>query len=179
VPLILAGPGVPRGVRSTVPVSNRQLAWTLARRGGGSLPAVPRPVDLAAPERVEPRPLFFSTEHGWWWNEARTTILGVEDWPWVLHSIPRGLPWGAAKGADPGEGEVRLYDLEADPGERRDLSKERSDLVEPLLRALVDHTRKSLAARTGRVRSVGDATLDLLRRFGYAGDPGESPRERR
>ncbi len=176
VPLILAGPGIPRGIRTATPVSNANLAWTLARSGGGNLSTAEARIDLRAPDRIEKRKVFFSTEHGWWWNVNRITILGLEDWPWVLHSIPTGLAWGVAKGTDPGEGQFRLYDLENDPHERVDLSKQRPEIVEALRQVLSEHTRMSTAAKTGRSRGAGDATKAFLKRFGYAGED-EDPKK--
>jgi len=179
VPLILAGPGFPRGVRVATPVSNRHVAWTLAHRAGGNLPAVPDPIDLALPERVVPQRLFYSTEHGWWWNANRISIHGIEEWPWVLHSIPFGLEWGVKKGSDPGAGQVRLYNLESDPGEKNDLSKAEPYRAETMLETLKEHLRTDLSARKGRARGAGEGTRDLLRRFGYAGDGEEDPEEAR
>jgi hypothetical protein len=108
----------------------------------------------------------------------RIRITGVEEWPWVLHSIPRGLPWGAPITADPGEGEVRLYNLESDPGERVDLSKREAERAQTMRLALVEHMKVTLATKVGRSRSAGEATRDFLRRFGYAGEdePPKKPR---
>jgi hypothetical protein len=176
VPLILAGPGIPKGVRVAIPVSNRHLASTLARRGGGELLAVKDAQDLGAPDRVEARAVFFSTDHGWWWNAHRTSILGIEEWPWVLHWIPQGLPWGVADGTDPLDGQMLLYDLGTDPRETTDRSPERADLARAMLKRLKDHTQEALAARRVSMRAAGDATRALLKRFGYAGDDDDGPR---
>ncbi|HEV8114303.1 MAG TPA: sulfatase [Planctomycetota bacterium] len=176
VPLILAGPGIPRGVRVSTPVSNRHLAPTLARRGGAELPAVKDAQDLGAPDGIEPRALFFSTEHGWWWNAQGTSILGIEEWPWVLHWVPRGLAWGVARGTDPGDGQIRLYDLGTDPREMTDRSIERADLAREMLARLKEHTQTALSERRVRVRAAGDGTRALLKRFGYAGDEDDGHR---
>jgi arylsulfatase A-like enzyme len=130
VPMILAGPGIAAGKRVATPVSNRHLAWTLAARAGARLTGPADPIDLGSPELIAERKIHFSTEHGWWWNDHRTTILGVLEWPFVLHVYPDALPFGSPKGTQPGEGIVRLYDLVSDPRETKDLSKEKPELVE-------------------------------------------------
>jgi arylsulfatase A-like enzyme len=170
VPLILAGPGIHPGVRVDAPVSNRSLFWTLAHRGGVEMREVLEPVDLASSGSLQPRAVFFSTEHGWWWNNPRLPIAGIQDWPWVLHYVPRGLPWGAAADADPGEGQVRLYNLEEDPGERVDLAGARPDLAQALRRRIVEHGRTAAGMRPRVAPGAGDATLEMLRRMGYSGD---------
>ena len=170
VPMILAGPGIPSSKRVTTPVSNRHLAWTLAQRGGAKLPGPADPIDLGTPELVPSRRIHFSTEHGWWWNDHRTTILGVLEWPHVLHLYPDALPFGAEKGTPPGDGLVRLYDLEADPREKKDLSKEKPELVEALKESLLEHKKVHAAQRHPMVPGSGEATKELLRRLGYAGD---------
>jgi hypothetical protein len=176
VPLILAGPGIPKGTRVATPVSNRHLAPTLARRGGAELPAVKDAQDLGAPDGIGPRLLFFSTEHGWWWNAHGTSMLGIEEWPWVLHWIPKGLAWGVAAGTDPGDGQMLLYNLETDPREMTDRSTERADLAREMLGRLKEHRKTALAERRVRVRAAGDGTRALLKRFGYAGDEDDGHR---
>jgi hypothetical protein len=79
---------------------------------------------------------------------------------------------------DPGEGEMRLYDLETDPGERVDLSKRETERAQTMRRALVEHMKSTLATKIGRSRSAGEATRDFLRRFGYAGEE-EQPKKPR
>ena len=170
VPMILAGPGIAAGKRVATPVSNRHLAWTLARRGGAKLPGPADPIDLGTPDLIASRRIHFSTEHGWWWNDHRTTILGVLEWPFVLHVYPDALPFGSPKGTQPGEGIVRLYDLVSDPRETKDLSKEKPELVEALKQSMLEHRRVHAAQRHPMVPGSGEATKEMLRRLGYAGD---------
>ena len=169
VPMILAGPGIEAGRRVATPVSNRHLAWTLTARTGGILRGPADPIDLATPDRIAARRVHFSTEHGWWWNDHRTTILGIVDWPFVLHLYPEALPFGVAKDTQPGEGILRLYDLEKDPRETTDLSKEKPEIVATLKEAMLEHRRVHAAQRNPTVPGSGDATKELLRRLGYAG----------
>jgi arylsulfatase A-like enzyme len=169
VPLILAGPAVPRGARVATPVSNMSLAWTLAHRAGAEIGEAAGRVDLASPGSLPPRALFFTTEHGWW-NIRRVSILGIEEWPWVLHYAPRGLPWGYPEGVDPGEGQMRLYNLEADPGQRVDRAAEQSDLAAAMRKRVIEHARAAAELRPQGALGAGDATLEMLRHMGYTGD---------
>lgn len=173
VPLIVAGPGVARGVRVETPVTNQSLFGTLAHRCGADARAVPEDVDLTSPASVEARPIFFTTETGWWWNAPRSPLHGTLEWPWVLHVAPRGLAWGRPADADPGDGQIRLYDLETDPEERIDRSVERADLATALRARLREHARSSTRVSSQGTTGgggAGDATRDLLRRMGYTGD---------
>jgi hypothetical protein len=68
VPLVLAGPGVPAGLRVGVPVSNRHLAPALAssrvRPAHGARRA--RPPRRRSRADTTERDVVFSTAHGWW-----------------------------------------------------------------------------------------------------------------
>jgi len=173
VPLIVAGPGVARGARVEAPVTNQDLFSTLARRCGARVQSAPGAVDLLAPGVVEPRPIFFTTQKGWWWNAPRSPMHGVLAWPWVLHVAPHGLAWGLPAGTDPGEGQVRLFDLESDPEERVDRSADRADLAAAMRARIAEHAVSSARIRSARKwtgAGAGEATLELLRRIGYTGD---------
>jgi len=170
VPLIVAGPGVPRGVRVATPVTNRSLFRTLATRCGAQARAVPEDVDLLSPASVSASPIFFTTQTGWWWNAPRTPIHGTLEWPWVIHLAPRGLAWGQPKDADPGDGQLRLYHLEEDPREMSDRSAERTEISAAMRARLKEHAVHSTRIRASSATGAGEATLDLLRRIGYTGD---------
>ncbi|MFN0007433.1 MAG: sulfatase [Planctomycetota bacterium] len=170
VPLILAGPGVPRGVRVETPVTNRSLFRTLATRCGAETRAVPDDVDLLSPASVVARPIYFTTHTGWWWNAPRTPIHGTLEWPWVIHVAPRGLAWGQPRDADPGDGQARLYHLVTDPEEVIDCTAGRADLSAAMRGRLAEHARSSLRVRSPGATGAGEATLDLLRRIGYTGE---------
>jgi arylsulfatase A-like enzyme len=171
VPLVLAGPGVPAGVRVSAPVSNRHLSPTLARLARTELPLGSDALDLvslaASPAAAEPDVLF-STRHGWWNGVFRQPLYGLRSGDWVLHWAPEGLPWGVKK-KDPGAspGQRRLFDLRADPLEREDLAgrePERADELQARLEAMV----KALEdRRTAPALEAGAATLKLLQDVGY------------
>ncbi len=169
VPLVLAGPGIPRGARIGEPVSNRHLAPTLARIGGATLAGLPDALDLAAPPadlaRLEPS-VFFSTEQGWWNGRQGQTIYGLRRGEWVVHVAPEGGPWGG----DPGTraGDVRLYHLASDPGETVDRSADEPKLAAELAQECLDRAAQLTARRVAPGVEAGQGTLQMLRDIGYA-----------
>jgi arylsulfatase A-like enzyme len=171
VPLVLAGPGVPAGVRVETPVSNRHLAPTLAKLARAGLTLAPDALDLvglAQSAEAAERDVVFSTSHGWWNGLARQPIYGLRNGDWVLHWAPEGLPWGVKKnspGAVPGE--RRLYNLAEDPLERVDLcarEPQRADEMQARLATLIEELK---ARRTTPALEAGAATIELLRDVGY------------
>jgi arylsulfatase A-like enzyme len=177
VPLILAGAGISqRGARSDAIVSNRHLAPTLARAGGASLAQAEDPLDLIRPFPPTSEPVFFSTLHGWWnGRRERLQIDGIRDGPWVLHYAPAGRPWGAAWTSDPGQGEVRLYDLSTDPKQLRDRSKDQPEVARELRARVIEHVRSASERKPARVLGAGSATMDMLRNVGYVGGDAGDP----
>ena len=166
VPLVMAGPGVPRGVRVDAPVSNRHLAPTLARMAGatpGSLSSPDDSVDLLA--RPDSRAVFFSTRHGWWEGWKDQPIRGVLLDDWVLHHAPTAGEWKA--GAATLGGLVRLYAVGADAGELDDVAAAHPEVVERLRGVIDDRWRRDAAARTALPIPAGAATEAMLRHVGY------------
>ncbi len=168
VPLVLAGPGIPRGVRVATAVSNRHVAPTLARLGGTELPAATDAFDLGRPERVPARDVFYSTRKGLWGASEMTAIEGVRSRTDSLHWASEGRPHVGEPllGA---RGDARLYDLARDPGEHVDRAREDPERVEALLERLRAH-RAHWAPLVPSRRATGAATLELLRAVGYAGE---------
>jgi arylsulfatase A-like enzyme len=170
VPLVIAGPGIAPG-RVSVPVSNRQLGPTLARLGGASLPAVHDPLFLIDVESLAPRPLSFETHEGWWRGKT-ATLYGLREGDWVLH-------WaldGGQAGADwsDRDGETRLFNLAADPGETNDLATRHPERVASLKATLAREL--DAAARDAPVQKSrgGWGTKALIQAIGYAsGDEDE------
>ena len=162
VPLVLAGPGVPRGVRVTQPVSNVHLAGTLAGLLGLALPGEAGRVDLLGPMAQDP--VHFSTAHGFWRGNGRRELSGVVNEGWVLHADEQ-----AVVTAEGGRG-VALYELAQDPAEQRDRSAEEPARVEAM-HALVE--RRRAQARAPARFGAGAATLSTLEDIGYLGDSDE------
>ncbi len=166
VPLILAGPGVPAGVRYDLPVENRHLAATLL-----SLAGVPDDHDVPGLDLLDGRdrdeartlPVFCSTELGRW--IARDGALVRT--PASLHSVRfQGLLY--LWNPEPPEGDTgdRLFDLDADPGAQVDLSDARPEDCRKLRTLIVDWIERGAAHRPASV-SGGRSSLELLERLGY------------
>jgi choline-sulfatase len=177
VPLVMAGPGVPQGVRSTTPVSIAQIAPTLLGLAGlprDLLPAVrvlallTPDGDVAAP--AEPPALYLESltpYHSYRWHGFRGLV-------WRDRKLIRGA-------------RAELYDLVGDPGEATDLARsdvERTARFESRLDALLlEHA----SLGWGETRDVASDERNLLQALGYveahvAGDPFApglpDPRER-
>lgn len=132
VPLLMAGPGVPRGVRYD-PATSIDLAPTLAAYAGARLPT---------PDGVDLGPVVRGGDRGWTRPvvmETAMTLPGPRD-PEVASSplTLRGLRlagWALTRYAD---GEVELYDMRADPLQLENLARspEHADRRQELLALL-------------------------------------------
>ncbi len=162
VPLVVAGPGVPAGVRIDAPVSNRLVAPYLAERGGAHLPT---PFTARLFDDPGDASVLFSTEKGEWNGKRGLRILGMRTGERVVHVAPDGAPWGSATAAEGGD--VHVFDLASDPGERKNLWSESDASL-----------REELERRFGALEPVfegaelrvGAGTQYLLQRIGYAGE---------
>jgi len=146
-------------------VANRQLAPTLARLGGAELQGLPDPVDLLRIDELPTVPLFLSTHNGWT-GKTRQRLYGVRTDRWLLHFAPEGNYW---TGVVPG-GWVRLYDLQADPGELVDVSEQHPEVAEQLRAQILEHIQQNTALRANPGLEAGEDTLDMLRAMGYLTD---------
>lgn len=153
VPLAIAGPGVAAGRRVTDAVELIDLAPTVLelcglspdrRHQGESLAAQLRPG--AAPASDPERPAF----------SCSLDQVTVRTARWQLMR-------GEAEGAD----SWRLYDLESDPLERRDMSARRPETAALLRSKLLDWLERTVpAGRPGRSR-LDPQRRDAFRTFGY------------
>jgi len=65
-------------------------------------------------------------------------------------------------------GDLELYDLKVDPGERQNLARQRQDLVDTLLPILIERTRRAEAASPdASVRTLDDEERKMLENLGY------------
>jgi arylsulfatase A-like enzyme/Flp pilus assembly protein TadD len=161
VPLILAGPGVPRGKVVEAVASTRRLAATLLRLTGAG-PAA-RPFGEGLPgfsgrdrDAVEPVYLasrYTLTAYGW------SPLEGMFDGRFKLIVAPR----------------PELYDLAADPGETRNLLNGPREQWEPArrLKGALAATRRSFKVHTPDTAATADPELTrALESLGYVSGSG-------
>jgi choline-sulfatase len=154
VPLILSGPGVPKGQTVEGPVATRGLAATLLRLSGlgGDAKAFGNELPLAAADRSRPQ----------------AAVYGETDLPASAYG------WSPLASAVDGTGRFRLivaprpelYDRKSDPGETRNLwgSADHADVVRLLQRVIADAQR---TARRGDAPPPSPELADSLRQLGY------------
>lgn len=167
VPLVLAGPGVPAGQVISRPVENRHAMSTLIRLAGLG----PRgPEDLLGPGEGFDGTQVLTTAEGWWNGHYRTPLFGLRKDRWVLHVAPEAGPWDA----EPTEGgEWRLYDLESDPRELRDLSELEGLRAEGMRTELSERMETLLSRAPEHVFGGSAGTRELLERVGYVDSGGD------
>jgi arylsulfatase A-like enzyme len=154
VPLILRGPGVPRGRRVAMPVSLLDVMPTLAARAGAKASANLDGDDLApalagdAP-RLAGRTLFGEADH-------------VNSQPDITRAVRRG---GFKLVYDRVTEERRVFDLAGDPGETRDASAAHAETT----RQLEQQLQRFLAIRAEQAGSskLTPAEIEKLRSLGY------------
>jgi len=171
VPLILAGPGIPRGRVVEEPAGLIDLLPTILARLAVPAPTRLDGVDLAPtwsggslPERV----LFGEADHN-----------NVVDGKPVI-DIKRMARLGKEKlHLDRHTERVQLFDLSADPREQRDLAARSPERVELLRAALIRFEGGAVAGETSGAE-LTEENLELLRKLGYVGDEegdeGEPPK---
>ncbi len=160
VPLILAGPGLPRGVVVEQPVGLIDLAPTVLARLGLTLPGHVDGLDLAptwAGGVLAERPFFGEADHN-----------NVVDGKPVV-DIKRMVRLGSEKlHFDRISARAQLFDLARDPREQHDLSADSPERMRALEALLARFAQDSRAGQeSGQKPSA--AELDLLRQLGYAG----------
>lgn len=160
VPLLLAGPGVPRGKVVKEAVSSRRLASTLLRLTGSGKAAMPFGLPLPGLPGLTagpPSPVYIDnrytlTAYGW------SPLEGMFDGRFKLIVAPR----------------PELYDLATDPGETRNLLHERRDEARRLKAALKE-AQRSFAARPAPSPETADPELmRSLESLGYLSGSGTS-----
>jgi arylsulfatase A-like enzyme len=170
VPLLLAGPGVPRGKVVKEAVSTRRLASTLLRLTGSDKSALPfgRPLPgLPGLNAGPPSPVYMDnrytlTAYGW------SPLEGMFDGRYKLIVAPR----------------PELYDLAADPGETRNLLEHQEGRPQEgrqharRLKAALQEAQRSFAARPAHSANPAEAADPELTRslesLGYLSGSGTS-----
>lgn len=164
-PLVMRGPGIPRGTRSGV-VSNRFVPTTIASLVGANLEIPGLRVHL-----VDDRPpdeALFETTKGIWGKQTYQQIYGIRRGTEVTHW--RETELGVK---DLPDSDMRRFDALSDPVDAEDLSRVASESVREhvgRIREIVEEARES---RPPLVLGVGAQGLDQLRGIGYTGDDDE------
>jgi len=168
IPLILSLPGrIPAGQVIEAPISLADVHGMILRVAGLEVGAAPGdPLGL----RNTPRGDLLAE----YYRPGRVLRRFQEQAPECARRLDRRLTSvqrGALKLVWSSDGSRWLYDLEADPGEQRNLAPEHSDLVAELERAV--DARQALARRSpaSEVAPILDAEArEQLRNLGYLGD---------
>jgi choline-sulfatase len=165
VPLVLRGPGLPAGRRLEAPVSLIDLAATLVARvdGAAALPVGAPPPRLPGRDLVEnlrtppspSPPLYAETlsprlDFGW------SDLRALRDGRYKYVRAPR----------------PELYDVEADPGEERNLAA-REGVTRERLSSALDAMLRRLGDEEAR-RGPDSEAAESLRALGYVQGPGGS-----
>ena len=161
IPLIVAGPGVPGGRVSSLPVSLVDLVPTLREWLGLPASAHERGRSLAGLLRGDSAPDDGTDRAPY---AVDRSVDGVYD----------ALIVGRYKAIGRGD-RTEIYDLEADPGERHDLASERPELATRLRARIDDRRADDDERRRDNVRlapsdvldEASRATLEQLRALGY------------
>ena len=152
VPLVVVGPGIPRGHRRE-PVQLVDLLPTIARRLGATAPgSLPGHDVLGAPASL-PRPAFAEVGHGVGFGQADLHLAMVRERPWKLVWSPDGDRAALfALGEDAREQDPRAPASAEDVGAR-------------LLASVREYWQRSAPAEP---RAVSPGLEEKLRALGYA-----------
>jgi arylsulfatase A-like enzyme len=153
VPLVLAGPGIPKGRVVRGIVEQADLFPTLLEAVG-----IAPPVDRPCVSRLSAIGTGATIRHGV--AHAETVAAGfqggIEESRTRLRSITMGRWKGIVETSPHGES-AALYDLRRDPGETTDLAPRRPDRVRSLKRALAAWIAGALDARLRFLAADGSA----------------------
>ncbi len=167
IPLIMAGPGIPKGKRVNERVENRFLAGTLLKHLGLETPGGLAGVDLLSNAETlagSEEAAFISTTLGMWPRAGGPHWKGL-----TMHGVMLGdelLMW-VPEGPE-GQSAVALFDMSVDPDARKDLSVERPERC-AALQALIERWLARGAKVRPNVMSGGDSALKKLQAMGYLG----------
>ena len=154
VPLILRGPGVPAGVRMPGPASLVDVVPTIL----GLLGLPPAPgldgVDLSRywdPVQPLERAVFAEADRR---NKRNDSLRAIRRGRWKL-VVNRF------------SGATALYDLEKDPGEKRDVKKRKPGITDGLRKELGAFMAREPLGEPKPLRDFDEEELQALRELGY------------
>ncbi len=155
VPFIIKGPGLPRGATVDEPVSHVDITPTLLELAGiderGGMigrSLVPLLEDPGSSGSRKPAFLFSVLEN----NDS--AIFACRMGPWKLHLIAK-------------DNVLSLYNLEQDPWETKELSRENPDIVKTMLDAIKAREKRIIPAPLISDPKLEKAREDELRALGY------------
>jgi arylsulfatase A-like enzyme len=168
VPLILRGPGIPRGRVVEEPVSLVDLVPTILGLLGLPATGLLDGIDLSAsftdPTRPAPARLIFGeADHG-----------NVVDGQPVIDSRRMARLGSEKLCVDRLTQRTELYDLDRDAAEQDELSARRPERVALLAAALERHLAAAAPPQENQA-VLGPQELELLRSLGYVEDPEDAP----
>jgi len=170
VPLILWGPGVPAGLRVSVPIENRHVAPTLLRTAGVELPermVGPNLLSLEDRKALEDQGVFLLSQKGRSGDfPGRDAVdLGsmcsLIEGTWQLIRCVQKEPVRKSY--------YLLFDLSEDPGALTDLAVQFPERVHRMNARIEAWLASGRSARPALV-PTSEETLSLMRDIGYIGD---------
>ncbi|MFT4537678.1 MAG: arylsulfatase A-like enzyme [Planctomycetota bacterium] len=164
VPLILAGPGIPHGIRMEEVISTRHLGPSLARLGGTALDQPEDDgFDFLLGEEFSKRALF-QTSKGFWNHQDRQSLNGIREDDWVLH-------W--REGDQQSWKDVRLFQADVDPGEQTNVAAQDTARVNEMRETLIGELKKQRKVAPRNGFGIGASGQNTLRGMGYLPDENE------
>jgi arylsulfatase A-like enzyme len=172
VPLILRGPGIPRGRVVAEPVSLVDLVPTilavLGLPASGPFDGIDLSPSWSDPVRPLPERLLF--------GEADHGNLAPDGEP-VIDSRRMARRGSVKLCSDRLARREELYDLARDPAERHDLSAQEPGRTAQLSAALDRHLAAQAPSQDNQT-ALSEADLELLRSLGYVEAPGDAQGQR-
>lgn len=171
VPLIVAGPGVPSGMRQSEPVSNRHVAPTIAWYAGSQLDTLPDEYgkDLTSPLRIGRELIQVQTSKGLLDGRKMYVLEGLIDgqdlWLYARkasrHTFEVIFPKEGPR--IPVEQDLRRFDMTLDPEQLSPIHEQISaKSVDKEILKRLDHQDKARRGIPLPAGDSGDATLDDL-----------------
>ena len=169
IPFIAAGPGVPAGRRLACLVQNVDLSATVMDLAGVEPPPLTEGIPLTAVlegKADDPGREFYAAE----WQAA---IYAYSDgrYKYIFNpggTCPKKPPFIAVGGSFKYE-RFELYDLEADPGERRNILEGHKDTAKALRKRLLRWLNEPGHDPTGRASILSSGMNRAMQQLGYTG----------
>ena len=172
VPLVLAGARIPPVGRIARPVQMYDVMPTILDLAGLEPPhavegesLLPLVRDPAAHAEVGTRPIVVSHHRYWGKGVLEYAVIDAGRWKLIVRFEPRPIASGQASSR------FQLFDLEADPGERTNLVRERPEITRRLVGILLAYAQRQppigAAAEDATTLEYDPEQLEQLRALGY------------